>query len=66
MCLTIPGKIKSINSGEYCVKYETQENIINNSLVEDLKVGDWVIVQNKFIVQHLTNKQAQDFFELLK
>lgn len=66
MCLAIPGRITAINDGIYTVKYPTPEVKIENSIIKNLKVGDWVIVQNKFIVQHLTDQQAQEFFKLLK
>ncbi len=66
MCLTIPGQITAINNGVYKIKYETQEAEVNNSMIEGLKVGDWVIVQNKFIMQQLSDQQAKDFFDLLK
>lgn len=66
MCLSIPGQVKEINKNNFVVQYKQQEVKIPNSIIKDIQEGDWVIVQNKCITQKLTNKQAKDFFKLIK
>ena len=66
MCLTIPGKVKKKNKDGFVIKYRDSETEVFNSLIKDVKIGDWVIIQNKFITQKLTNDQANNFFELIK
>lgn len=65
MCLSIPGQLKMVSKNKFLVKYKTQQVEVNNSLVKNLKAGDWVLVQNKFIVQKFTNKQVEEFFQLI-
>ena len=66
MCLSLPGKIKSIKNNKFFIDYETQKVEVNNSLVKGLKVGDWVLVQNKFIVQQFTERQVEEFFKIIE
>lgn len=65
MCLAIPGKVKSINKESFVVQYGPQEVKVPNSMIEDIEEGDWVIVENKFITQKLSNEQAEEFFKLI-
>lgn len=46
--------------------YKTKKATIFNSLVEDIKEGDWVLVENKFITRKLSDAQAKEFFNLIK
>jgi len=66
MCLNVPGQIKEINKKSFVVQYNQQEVKVPNSIIKDIKEGDWVIVQNKCITQKLTKKQADEFFKLIK
>ncbi|MBU0732307.1 HypC/HybG/HupF family hydrogenase formation chaperone [Patescibacteria group bacterium] len=66
MCLSIPGKISSISGKGIIVDYKTKKATIFNSLVEDIKEGDWVLVENKFITRKLSDAQAKEFFNLIK
>lgn len=65
MCLSIPGKIKKISKNGIEVDYNTTRTTVMNSIVDNLKEGDWVLVENKFITRKLTNNQAEDFFKLI-
>jgi len=65
MCLTIPGKVKKINKNGFVIKYRDSETKVFNSLIEDVEVDDWVIIQNKFIVNKLSDEQAKSFFQLI-
>jgi hydrogenase assembly chaperone HypC/HupF len=67
MCLSIPGKIISVNGKLVSVDYGNQgirENV-NNSLVEG-KVGDFVLVQGGFAIKILTESEAQEIISALK
>ena len=66
MCLMIPGKVKKNNKNGFVIGYRESEVRVSNSLIKNVKIGDWVIVQNKFITQKLSNQQARDFFQLIK
>ncbi len=66
MCLMIPGKVKKNNKVGFVIGYRESESRVSNSLIKNVKIGDWVIIQNKFITQKLSNQQARDFFQLIK
>jgi len=63
VCLSIPGKISKISKTGYQVDYGSKKIDIANSLVNGLKLGDWVMVQNKFIVNKWNSVEASLFFE---
>ena len=66
MCLSIPGKVKSVSKKGIVVDYETTKATIFNSVVDNVKKGDWVLVENKFITRKLSNAQAKEFFNIIK
>ena len=65
MCLIVPGKIKKVGKGGCLVNYNSKEVEIKNSLVRGIEVGDWVVVQNKFIIDKLDKNEVTMFFEAL-
>lgn len=62
MCLTIPGKISKINKSGFLIDYGSKKVLVANSLIDDVKLGDWVLVQNKFIINRFDLKEANKFF----
>ena len=58
MCLAIPGKVKEIQGQKITVQYpsETREVLAGG---EDLKVGDYVMVQMGIVVTIITPKEAE-------
>jgi len=64
MCLAIPGKIVKIEGDIATLDYgsETRQAKI---VEEDYKVGDYVIVQAKVVVEKVTEKQMEGWLELL-
>ena len=65
MCLAIPGKITEINDDEAVVDYGAEKRTANNSLV-NAKVGDYVIISGKFIVQVVPEEEAIKALETWK
>lgn len=65
MCLSIPGKISKIDKIGFEIDYGKEKVKIVNSLVNGLKVGDWVLVQNRFIINRLDKKEFDMFFKNL-
>ena len=57
MCLAIPGKIVKINKDTATIDYSGEKRIANISLI-DCKIGDYVIVQQKFAIQKVKEKDA--------
>lgn len=67
MCLSIPGKIISVNGNFASVDYGDQgiRQNVNNSLIQG-KVGDFVLVQGGFAIKILKESEAQDVIDALK
>ncbi len=65
MCFAIPGKIVSIDGDNAIVDYcsEKREAMIISG---DFKVGDYVFVSSKIIVQKIPEKEALESLKLIK
>ena len=64
MCLSIPGKIKSIKRHLYTIDYGSEKRCIGKSLV-GVKKGDWVLVQNQTIVKKMPEANALEILKLM-
>lgn len=65
MCLAIPGKIIEIKGEVAVVEYgsEKREARLMNP---EIKIGDYVAVQNQLILQSIPEKEALESIELWK
>lgn len=64
MCLAFPGKIIEINDD--LVKVDYGSEVREAGLIEeDFKIGDYVIVQNKIVVEKVEKEKAEKFLELI-
>ncbi len=66
MCLTIPGKIKSINKGVATVKNGSRTEQIELGIVLDAKEGDWVLYATNRAVRRIDEQEAKEIIELLE
>ena len=66
MCLGIPAKVVTINGDMATVSLG--ETIINASLqlVDDIKVGDYILLHTGFAIQKLSQKDAEETFKLFE
>ena len=65
MCLSVPGKIVKIKGNIASIDYGSEKR--EAKIIEgDLKVGDFVIVQNKVIVEKISEEQVAGWLNLLK
>lgn len=67
MCLGIPVKVISIeeqNLGK--VDYLGTQVKANFSLLENIKVGDWVIIHAGFAISRLDEEDARETLDLLR
>jgi len=65
MCLAIPGKLVEIKGETAIVDYgkeKRQARLLN----KDIKVGDYVVVQNQLILQSIPEKEAIGSIKLWK
>ncbi len=67
MCLGIPAKVIELDeSGQGKVDYLGTKVRTNFSLVDDVKVGDWVIVHAGFAISKLDEEEAEETLDLLR
>ena len=66
MCLGIPAKIETLEGQEAKVNLSGNYIRISTSLIDDLKVGDYVLVHAGFALQKVDEKEALKTLELLK
>lgn len=65
MCLAIPGKIIEIKKNVAIVDYGSEKReakIIGG----DFKIGDYVIIQGKLVIEKIPEEQVKGWLELVK
>jgi len=67
MCLAIPSKITAINENEMAtIDVEGVKRECSLLLLEDARVGDYVIVHAGFAIQKLDEQEALTTLDLLR
>lgn len=65
MCLAIPMKIVKITNSSAVVESDGIYREINLGLLEDVNIGDYVIMHAGFAIQKLDEKAARETLSLL-
>ena len=63
MCLAIPGRITRVEKGFAVVDYSGERRKASTELLE-VKPGDYVLVQARFVMQKIPEKEALEAIEL--
>ncbi len=67
MCLGIPSKVIQVGeNGQGKVDYLGTKLPVNLSLLDKIKVGDWVIVHAGFAITRMKAKEARETLSLLR
>ncbi len=66
MCIAIPGKVIEIEYPFALVDFKGTKRKIRIDLLEDLNVGDWVLVHVGFAIQKVDEEEARKTVELLE
>ena len=66
MCLAVPSKITKIENGIGTIDVDGVKRTTSLLLVEDAKVGDYVIVHAGFALHKIDEKAAMDTLNILK
>jgi len=67
MCLGIPAKVIEVDeSGQGKLDYLGTKVKANLTLLEDVKIGDWVILHAGFAISQLNEEEAQETLQLLR
>ncbi len=66
MCYAIPGKIIKIMNDNATIDYDGVTKVANISLVENPKLGDYVLVHAGFAIEILNKKNAEESINAIK
>jgi hydrogenase expression/formation protein HypC len=66
MCYAIPAKILKIENDTAEVDYGGVYKKVNVSLINELKLGDYVLIHAGFAIEKLDKKSAQESLEIIK
>lgn len=65
MCLTIPAKVLTIKGKHAKVDFGNTQKEINLGIIKP-KVGDYVLVSSGFVVEIISEKDAQNFLKMME
>ena len=65
MCLTIPAKVISLEKGKAIVDFNGEKEEVDTQLVK-VRVGDYVMVSNGFVIKKVNKKEAEEILKILK
>lgn len=69
MCVAVPGQVLEIVDGALStgrVEVLGVSRVVNLGLLEDVRPGDWVLVQLGFAVEKIDEAQAREMMKLLE
>jgi len=66
MCLAFPGKVEEIKEDTAIVDFGGVKKEIYVMLMEDLKVGDWVMVHAGFAIGKTKPEKAQEIIKTIE
>jgi hydrogenase expression/formation protein HypC len=66
MCIGVPMQILEKKNGTGIVEINGVKREIGLMLLEDIDVGDWVIVHAGFAISKLEDEEAEETMDLLK
>jgi len=66
MCLSIPAKILSIKNNKAIADFQGKREEVDIQLVEDIKIGDFALISNGFIIKKIPSKEAEEIFRAIR
>jgi len=64
LCLAFPGKVIELDGNRAIVDFGGVRQEVDVSLLEDVEVGDWVLVHTGFAIQKMTEEEAKASLEV--
>ncbi len=64
MCLAIPGKVVEIRGHMAKVDFKGILRLVDISMLEDVRIGDYVVVHVGFAISKLDEKEAKETLKL--
>jgi len=66
MCVAIPGKVLEIYQGNSLVEFGNLRKRINTSLIENLVVGEYVLVHVGCAIEKIEENEAMETLNIFK
>jgi len=66
MCLNIPAKILEIKNNKAIADFDGRKEEVDIELTKDIKVGDYAIISNGFIIKKISAQEAEEIFKFIK
>ena len=66
MCLGVPAKILETGDGAAVVEVGGVRREISMMLIDDVRVGEWVIVHAGFTIERLSEEEAEQTLALFR
>lgn len=66
MCIAIPMNVKKINGNMGVVESQGVKRDVGLMLMDDVKVGDWVLIHAGFAISKLNQEEAEETMALLR
>lgn len=66
MCLSIPAKILEIKNNKAIADFQGKKQKVDIQLIKDIKVGEYALISNGFIIKKIESKEAEEIIRTLK
>lgn len=66
MCIAVPMNVKEINGNMGIVESQGVKREVGLMLMDDVNVGDWVLIHAGFAISKLNQEQAEETMALLR
>ena len=66
MCLSVPVKILKIENDKAIAEFRGEKQEFNIDLVKDVKVNDYALISNGFIIKKISAKEAENILKFIK
>jgi len=66
MCIAVPMNVVEINGEMGVVEYSGVRRKVGLMLLEDVRLGDWVLIHAGFAISRLNQQEAEETLDLLK
>jgi hydrogenase assembly chaperone HypC/HupF len=65
MCLSIPVKILEVKNNKAITDFNGKKEEVDTELVKDIKIGDYAIISNGFIIKKISAEEAEEIFKVI-
>jgi hydrogenase expression/formation protein HypC len=66
MCLSKPVQVLKLNGKKAQVQFAKAKREIDISLLENIKVGDWLLVTQNLAINKISQKEAKNILNLVQ